>query len=369
MTYEELHDLSLVIDSHCDAPTFTMEGKDLNVRSRQGQFDFKRMEEGGVDAVFMAIYTPNGLEPAESVKRALKMISTVNDNVEKSEGEVAMATSVTDILKNKSRGIPSILLGMENADPIMHDLDLLRQFYRMGVRYVTLTHNGNNDVCDSAAAAPHWNGLSDFGKEVVREMNALGMMVDVSHVSDQTFYDVLEVSSKPVIASHSCCRALAESHRNMTDDMIKALAAKGGVIQINFYPPFLSKEYADAYAPLEKKYDEAKAALKAFKARDKEQRKLLKEKVDAALSDIEALKRPDYRRVVDHIDHVVKLVGVRYVGVGSDFDGIDVAPEGLEDVSKFQNITMELKNRGYSDADVSAILGGNFMRVMSEICG
>ena len=369
MTYEELHDLSLVIDSHCDAPTFTMEGKDLNVRSRQGQFDFKRMVEGGVDAVFMAIYTPNGLPPEESVKRALKMISTVNDNVEKSDGEVALAVSVNDILKNKSRGIPSILMGMENADPILQDLDLLRQFYRMGVRYVTLTHNGSNDVCDSAADAPRWNGLSDFGKDVVREMNALGMMVDVSHVSDQTFYDVLEVSTKPVIASHSCCRALAESHRNMTDEMIRALAAKGGVIQINFYPPFLSTEYARAYAPLEKRYDEAKAALKAFKARDKEQRKRLKDEVEAALKDIEALERPSYKRVVDHIDHVVGLVGVKHVGIGSDFDGIDVAPEGLEDVSRFPNITMELKNRGYSDADISAILGGNFLRVMSEICG
>ena len=209
--------------------------------------------------------------------------------------------------------------------PIGKSLDILRDFYAKGIRYMTLCHSANNEICDSCATAEkRWHGLSPFGREVVAEMNRLGMLVDVSHISDEAFYDVLECSTRPVVATHSCCRALASHPRNMTDDMIRALAAKGGVIQINFYPYFLIDGYE------------------------------------------EGQPAPSYKVVADHIDHVVKLVGIDHVGIGSDFDGIEVAPEGLEDASMMPTLFDELRRRGYSQEDLDKIASGNFFNAFSS---
>ena len=236
-----------------------------------------------------------------------------------------MASSAAQILSNRAQGRRSILLGMENGAPIQQSLPLLRLFHRLGVRYLTLTHNGDNAIADAAAEGRRWGGLSPFGREVVREMNRLGMLLDMAHVSDQTFYDCLELSSSPLVSTHSCCRALASHPRNLTDEMIRALARKGGVIQINFYPYFLSDRCDQAW--------------------------------------------PDVETVVDHIDHAVAVGGIEAVGIGTDFDGIEVTPKGLEDISCLGRVYDALARRGYSEDAVDKIAGGNFLRVLADVCG
>ena len=313
----------IVLDSHCDAPTMLADGADFGSYVEGGQVDYSRMQKGGVDASFFAIYTSNERSGESAALRALEMIAHLYDSLEENRDIVSLATTVDDIIKNKELGKISILLGMENGLPIQKDLSLLRLFYRMGVRYLTLTHNGDNEICDSAASPDgKWGGLSPFGIKVVSLMNQLGMMIDVSHISDAAFYDVIKYSSKPPIASHSCCRELCGHRRNMSDDMIRAIAQKGGVIQVNFYPPFLSDNYEN-------------------------------EEITSAT-------------VANHIDHIVSLVGIDYVGIGTDFDGIEMTPNDLKDVSQLPNLFEELRKRGYSEEDIEKISGANFLRVMRE---
>jgi membrane dipeptidase len=358
MSYKKLHDEAFVLDSHCDTPSRLMEGADLGKRLRKGHFDYIRMKEGGVDAVFFAIYTSGSLEPDAATRRALQLIAKVYDSVEQNSDRVAFAFNTNEALQNKKQGLSSIFLGMENGAPIQKDLSLLRLFYDMGIRYMTLSHSANNEICDSCAPTEKkWNGLSPFGKEVVREMNRLGMLIDVSHVSDDSFYDVLKYSRNPVVATHSCCRAITNHPRNLTDQMIKDLASEGGVMQINFHPPFLNAEYGKQFWPLVDVYDDA---LDKFKVNPNK----FREEFRMAEKNLNAIPRPSYKEVVDHIDHAVNLVGVRHVGIGSDFDGIEVTPEGLEGADKFSVITKELKQRGYKDDDVKQILGLNFLRLL-----
>lgn len=358
MNYKKLHESAFVLDSHCDSPLRLYDGIDMGKKNEQGHFDFIRMKEGGLNAAFFAIYTSNKLEPDAATRKALQLIARTYDAVEQNEDKVGVALSLEDALDLREKGLGAIFLGMENGLPIQKDLSLLRLFYDMGIRYMTLTHAGNNDICDSCAPKEKkWNGLSPFGKKVVKEMNRLGMIIDVSHISDESFYDVLKYSKKPVVATHSCCRAIAELPRNMTDQMIRDLASHGGVIQINFYPPFLNKDYADKFWPLCDAFEAAETLYKQNK-------KKYEAEYNEALANMMALERPSYKEVVDHIDHVVKLVGVDSVGLGSDFDGIEVTPVGLEGVDKLPVITEELLNRGYSESDIHKILGGNFMRVM-----
>ncbi len=353
----KIHKEAVVIDSHCDTPIRLLDGANINEFDPEGHVDFPRMKKGGVDASFFVLYTSNSMDPDAATRRALQMAARIYDTIEASQGKVKLARSAEDIIKNKKSGKLSVLIGMENGLPIQKDLSLLRIFYDLGVRYMTLTHAGNNEICDSCAPKEkRWNGLSPFGIEVVREMNRLGMLIDVSHISDASFYDVLKYSEAPVVATHSCCRAICDHPRNLTDKMIKDLAEKGGVIQINFYPPFLNKKYGDAFWPLCDKYEEA---LDKFK-KDPE----FKDEFEKAKADMFALERPSYTEVVDHIDHVVKLVGISHVGLGSDFDGIEVTPLSLEGVDKMEVITSELLKRGYTDSDIKAILGGNLMRIM-----
>lgn len=363
MKTTELHKKAFVLDSHCDTPLMLMEDLDLGKRQDIGHFDYIRMKEGGVDAIFFALYTSNALSPDESTRRALQLLARIYDSVDANPDKVRFAFSVDQALENRSQGVGSIFIGMENGSPIQSDLSLLRLFYRMGVRYMTLTHAGNNEICDSCAPeVKRWNGVSPFGVEVIKEMNRLGMIIDCSHISDAAFYDVLKYSKAPVVATHSCCRALASHPRNMTDQMIKELAAKGGVIQINFYPAFLDDDYANAFFPLDDAYEEASEKLKSDPKNEEYQKEF-----KAAYEAVFTLKRPSYKKLVDHIDHVVKLVGPKHVGLGSDFDGITIGPEGLEDVSKMGIVTEELKMRGYSDDEIVDIMGANFLRVMREV--
>ncbi|MBQ9888541.1 MAG: dipeptidase [Bacteroidales bacterium] len=324
-----------VLDSHCDTPSALLRGRDLRIDNPEGHLDFPKMKKGGVDAAFFALYTSNTLTGEAALERALRMLAAVQDCLEANKDLAAPAVSPAEAFENKAKGLISIFLGMENGSPIQDSLSLLRFFYRSGVRYMTLTHNGDNLICDSAAGSGRWGGLSPFGREVVREMNSLGMIVDLAHCSDKTFTDCLELSVAPIVSTHSSCRALASHRRNMADWMLKELAAQGGVCQINFYPVFLSDEFAAVHDD------------------------------NIPQSGTEVL--PSYRRVVDHIDHAVEVAGIDHVGVGSDFDGIEVAPSGLEDAGKMHVIFDEMRRRGYSEEDISKVAGGNFLRVFNDV--
>ncbi|MBR5857018.1 MAG: dipeptidase [Bacteroidales bacterium] len=363
MTAKELHEQAFVLDSHSDTPLAIIRNQDVSKRRKLGHIDFDRLKEGGVDGVFFAAYTSNSLAPDEATRRALQLIARTHKVCDENPKKVGLATTVREARELKAQGRTAIFIGLENGSPIQKDLTLLYLFYKMGVRYMTLTHAGNNEICDSCAPkVKRWNGVSPFGIEVIKEMNRLGMIIDVSHLSDESFYDCLKYSKAPIVATHSCCRALCNHPRNMTDQMIKDLAAAGGVIQINFYSSFIDPNYSKVAGDLCDAYDEA---LIDYQLHPRCKRR--KAAYEKAREELFAVPRPSYKLLVDHIEHVIKLVGVRHVGLGSDFDGIESAPDGLEDASKFGVITEELKARGYSDDDIKLILGENFLRVFNEV--
>ena len=356
-----------ILDSHCDTPSEIIRGRDLSGGNDFGHVDFPKLKQGEVDGVFFALYLPAKLDsdPDLALQYAQKLLFATKNAVSKLSENLIFATNCASAHKNKADGKVSIFLGLENGAPLSPKNDwkkILHDFYDEGVRYVTLCHTGNNEICDSCAqAVPRWNGLSPFGREVVAEMNKLGMLVDVSHISDAAFYDVLECSTKPVVATHSCCRALADHPRNMTDDMIRALAAKGGVIQINFYPVFLDSKFAKELNDSE--LMERGEVVETEYIKDPynlENRKAWGE----VLRQLDQMERPSYKLIANHIDHVVSLVGVDHVGVGSDYDGIAVTPEGMEDISMMPKLFAELRARGYSESDLEKIASGNFFRIL-----
>jgi membrane dipeptidase len=358
---------AIVIDTHDDTPQrMLFEQFDLGPRDKDGDIDIPRMREGRLDAIFFSIWTPGTVPPAEASRRAFHQIELVREQVKKYPRDLMLATTAADIRSARAQGKIAALMGMEGGHMINNDLGLLQKYAGLGVRYLTLTHSVNGDWADSSTDKPAHNGLTPFGRQVVQELNRLGVMVDISHVSDKTFYDALEVTRAPVIASHSSCRALCNVPRDMTDDMIRALAKNGGVIQINFNDGFLSQEYADAskkaaadLKPLEDALAKECGENEACTIRGWQR---LSEQLTAAGK----LPPVSWQRIVDHMDHVVKLVGPDHVGLGSDFDGA-VMPQGMEDVSHLGRITEELLRRGYSDRDIVKILGGNTLRVMEQV--
>jgi len=361
----KLHRQAIVVDTHIDTPQrFLDEDFDLTPRDPKGHIDLPRMKEGGLDAGFMSIYVDmRRHQGLEATRRALQLIDSVNQQVARHPDQLVLATSAADVRRAHKQKKIALLMGMEGGTPIADDLRLLRLFYQLGVRYMTLTHGLANNWADSSTDEPKHNGLTDFGKEVVREMNRLGMLVDISHVSDKAFYDALEISQAPMIASHSSCRALCKHPRNMTDEMIKALAAKGGVIQINYHIGFLDQTYADAY---EKIAPELRARMRALAEQYKDDDHALSEAREALFKDYQAqLPKVSWERVVEHVDHAVRLVGPDHVGLGSDFDGATM-PEGLNDVSYLPRLTQALLDRGYREKDIKKILGGNTLRVLEE---
>jgi membrane dipeptidase len=360
---------AILIDTHNDIPSFTVDGADIG-NSPKTYTDIKRLHEGGVGAVFFSVYVASTyVEGNHSANRALRMIDTVyNDIIDRYPNTFMLATSARDIERAHKQHKIAALMGLEGGHAIEDSPRLLRDYYRLGVRYMTLTHTNTNDWADSSGdmkdtSVQHHNGLTPHGKDIIREMNRLGMMVDISHVADKTFYDALEVSRAPLIASHSDCRAISNVPRNMTDDMIAALAKKGGVIQLSFYCPFVSQKSADADAnsPLAPKMAEIRKQYKNDPARLQKELDALEEQqkqyqVRATLDD-----------VVANIDHVRKIAGIDAIGIGTDFDGIECAPTGLDDVSKFPNLTRALLARGYSPADIKKIYGGNTLRLMRAV--
>ena len=361
----KLHRQAIVVDTHIDTPQRLLdEDFDLAARDPKGHIDILRMKEGGLDAGFMSIYVDMRRQQGlEATRRALQLIDTVYQQAARHPDQLVLATTAADVRRAHKQKKIALLMGMEGGTPIADDLRLLRVFYQLGVRYMTLTHGLANNWVDSSTDEPKHNGLSDFGKEVVREMNRLGMLVDISHVSDKAFYDALEISQAPMIASHSSCRALCKHPRNMTDEMIKALAAKGGVIQINYHIGFLDQTYADAY---EKIAPELRVRMRALAEQYKDDDRALSEAREALFKEYQAqLPKVSWERVVEHIDHAVKLVGPDHVGLGSDFDGATM-PEGLNDASYLPRLTQALLDRGYKEADIKKILGGNTLRVLEE---
>ena len=363
----KLHLSSIVVDTHDDTTQRLLDGDfDLLPRNGSGSIDIPRMKEGGLAAIFFSIWIPSKINGSEAVKHALDQIDAVREQVRRHPTETTLATTAAEIREARKNGKIAALMGVEGGHMIASDLGVLRSYAALGVRYMTLTHSGNDEWADSSTDKAVHNGLTDFGKNVVREMNRLGVMVDISHVSDKTFYDALDVSRAPLIASHSSCRAICDAPRNMTDQMIKDLAAKGGVIQINYHVGFLSQEFRDA----EKADPEINKAISAEvqkRCGEKEGCQLIEgDKITREYVEKGKLPRVDWTKIIEHIDHAVKVGGVDHVGLGSDFDGANM-PYGMEDASKLPKITEALLRKGYSEGDVKKILGENTLRVMTEV--
>jgi len=363
----KLHFSSIVVDTHDDTTQRFLDGKfDLGVRSDTGSIDIPRMKEGGLGAIFFSIWIPSKVTGPEAVNRALTQIDAVREQVRKHPNDLVLATTAAEVREARKQGKIAALMGVEGGHMINSNLGVLRSYAALGVRYMTLTHSGNDEWADSSTDKPAHNGLTDFGKDVVREMNRLGVMVDISHVSDKTFYDALETSKAPLIASHSSCRAICDAARNMTDQMIKDLAAKGGVIQINYHIGFLSQEFRDAEKAKPELEKEIQAEINK-RCGDNEGCQLVEgDRVVREYVVAGKLPRVDYTKIIEHIDHAVKLVGAEHVGLGSDFDGA-MMPFGMEDATKLPQITEALLQKGYSEGDVKKILGENTLRVMTEV--
>ena len=352
-----------ILDSHCDTPSQILRLRDLSVDNEYAHVDFPKLKRGGVDGAFFALYVPASFDDdsQRAYEYAMRLLDGVNETLAANSECAALTVNEDEAMRHKRDGLFSVFIGLENASPI-DSIERLKELYDKGVRYITLCHSANNAICDSCAPKmKKWGGLSPLGKELVAEMNRLGMLIDVSHVSDDTFYDVLKYSTEPVVATHSCCRALCNHPRNMTDDMIKALAAAGGVVQVNFYPLFLDGEFAEILNEsgicergelIEKEFIADPGNPEKRTAWNKIQAELL------------SLRRPSYKMIADHIDHVVSLVGIDHVGIGSDFDGIEVTPDGMEDASMMPKLFDELRTRGYSESDLEKIASGNFFRLL-----
>ena len=362
----ELHRKAILVDGHNDVTGYMVdEDYDLGTPS-VGKYhtDIARLKQGGVTGQFFSIYVDRKYATeGGSARRALDMIDHVYRAAERHPDRLTMGFSVADIRRAEREGKVAALMGIEGGHAIENSLMALRDFYRLGVRYMTLTHNNTNDWADACCDTARHNGLSDFGKEVVREMNRLGMFVDVSHVSDKTMADVLDTTRAPVIASHSSARALSNHRRNIPDDLLRRIAKNGGVVMINFYPVFLDER---ARVASNERNEKLKPQLDALDARFKNDPKRLEAERDKLLATMPLPPTP-LSVLIDHIDHVARVAGVDHVGLGSDFDGVPYLPVGMEDVAQLPNITYELLRRGYGEGDVRKILGGNLLRAFAEV--
>ena len=366
---KKLHFSCIVVDTHNDTTQRLLDDKfDLAVRHSDGSIDIPRMREGNLSAIFFSIWMSGKITGPEAVERAEAQLKAVHEQVHRNPKDLVLATTASEVRDARREGKIAVLIGVEGGHMINHNLDVLRSFANSGVRYMTLTHSVNVEWADSSTDKAAHNGLTDFGKDVVREMNRLGVIVDISHVSDKTFYDALEVSKAPLFASHSSCRAICDAPRNMTDQMMRDLAAKGGVVQINYHVGFLSQEFRDA----EKKDPKINEAI-ALQVRQRcggdgnEGCMLIEgDRVTREFVDQGKLPRVVYSKIIEHIDHAVKVAGIDHVGLGSDFDGANM-PYGMEDATMLPKITEALLQKGYCEGDVRKILGENTLRVMTDV--
>jgi membrane dipeptidase len=352
---EEMAQNFLIIDTHIDLPFQLNKGLyDVSERSTKGHFDYARSIEGGLNSAFMSIYIPARYEEGGAKEHAEKLISIVENLEAENPGKFKVVTSSKEVQEHFGKNIITLPMGMENGSPIEGDLKNLEYFYNKGIRYITLCHTKNNHICDSSGEEEKkWNGLSPFGEEVINEMNRLGIMIDVSHVSDSTFYDVIRLSKVPVIASHSGCRVFTPGfERNMSDEMIKLLGENGGVMQVYFGTYMLNDD-------IRKAVEERRKKLKVF----------LEENENSTVDEFNSLYPLDkgsVKDIADHIDHVVNIAGIDHIGLGSDFDGLEVLPDDLKDASMIPNLMHELLQRGYTEEDIEKICSKNLLRVWKQ---
>ncbi|WP_420147786.1 dipeptidase [Spirosoma sp.] len=379
----KIHEKAFTIDTHADTPMLLSRGnfdvtKDNDPRTTNSKVDYPRMRKGGLDAIFWAVYlgqgprTPEGHETAK--KKAMSIFDAIDGTLKKTASEAALATTPEEAYQISKTGKRVIFIGVENGYPMGHDVTLLKQFYDKGARYMTLCHSSNNDICDSSTdpKGAEYQGLSPLGEQVVAEMNRLGMMIDVSHVSDSTFYDVVRLSKVPIIASHSGAKAICDHPRNLTDDMLRALAKNGGVVQLN-----LLSDYVKTIPPSPEREAAQKSMMEKWGVKDRrsmmgamsklseeDQKKLRDEFME--INKKYPVQLATVKDAVDHIDHIVKLIGIDHVGMGADFDGGGALADCF-DVSQYENFTVEFLRRGYSKKDIEKIWGGNFFRVMKAV--
>jgi membrane dipeptidase len=370
--WQAIHDSALIIDTHADTPgRFVDENFDLAQDAGKGHLDFTKIKNGNLGAEFFSIWVNPKDYKGKEIQRALDMIDSVYEQARRHPDKMMMAFSTQDILAAHRQHKLAALMGVEGGHAIQGDMRVLRDYYRLGVRYMTLTWSNTNELGDSSGDLDnkdikHYNGITPFGRQVVHEMNRMGMMVDISHVADRTFFQALVSSRAPVIASHSSSRALTNVPRNMTDDMLVALARNGGVAQVNFYCGFVSQKWADGMKKLAAEKDPDYEKLQSlFMAERTPQMQQQLYEAEAVVE--KKVPRPPLSDLIDHIDHMVKIAGVDHVGLGSDFDGIDCSPQGIDSAADLPKITQALVQRGYKAADMQKILGGNVMRVFAEV--
>jgi membrane dipeptidase len=374
-----IHAEAIVLDTHIDTTQRLMqpgwnffERHEPNARGQRGpgargnHVDYPRMREGGLDGLFFSIYMAGSVTGPVAVKRSLEQIDAVRRLAETRPDAMVLATTAAEIRAAHQAGKIAALMGMEGGHMIDESLPVLRDYARLGVRYLTLTHSLNTTWADSSGDKPVHNGLTAFGRDVVRELNRLGVMVDVSHIADKTFEDALATSRAPLLASHSSCRALTGHVRNMTDAMIKALAEKGGVIQINYLNSYIDEPLRLAEEARRPQVDAIRKAMAEKYPGPENAEKRMMETIAAVGALQPPLPVAQWERIVDHIDHAVKIAGVDHVGLGSDFDGASM-PEGMEDVTRLPKITEELLRRGYTEPQIKGILGENLLRLMEKV--
>ncbi len=367
-----VHDSALVIDTHADTPQrFVDENWDFTDPLNGGMLNYNSAQKGNLAAEFFAIWAEPTQWKGRYAHRTLSLIDGVLEQARKHPDKIQMCYSADEILAARRQGKFAALMGIEGGHSIENNLGLLRDYYRLGVRYMTLTWSNTNEWADSSGdlnnpAVHHHNGLTPFGKQVVQEMNRLGMMVDVSHVSDKTFWDTLETSHAPIIASHSSARALTQAPRNLTDDMFRAMSKNDGVVMVNFYPAFIDENWRTAWneqRPEPQKVHETIAA--PYKAKGEAVPFAVSDKVDREFA--AKIGRAPFTSLIDHFDHVIKVAGIDHVGIGTDFDGMPVLPETIDSAADLPKITQALMARGYTAADMNKLLGGNLLRVFRAV--
>ena len=370
-----IHDSAIVVDTHADTPQrFLDEGFDIGSTdpNDKGHISLDKARRGNLGAEFFSIWVEPETNQGHFAKHTFDLIDSVYEQAARHPDRMMMAFSTADIERAQREHKLAAYMGIEGGHSIENDIHLLRDYYRLGVRYMTLSWSNTNEWADSSGdiddpKVQHHNGLTDFGKQVVLEMNRLGMMVDISHVADKTFWDAIATTKAPVIASHSSARALTTAPRNMTDDMLKAVAKNGGVVQVNFYNGFIDENFRKAMEAQKKDADAARQKyLDDMKAAGKEVNYIELDRIEREW--LAKIPRPPLSALIDHIDHIAKVAGVDHVGLGSDFDGVSGAtPQGMDSAADLPKITQALLDRGYSTIDIKKILGGNLLRVLGQV--
>jgi membrane dipeptidase len=369
----QVHASAIVIDTHADTPQrFVDEHWNFTDPRNGGMLDYESAKQGSLNAQFFSIWVdPNQYAANASARRTLELIDGTLEQVRKAPGKLQLCLSSDDIIATHAEGKFAVLMGIEGGHSIEDSLALLRDYYRLGVRYMTLTWSNTNNWADSSGdiddpAIPHHNGLTPFGKQVVQEMNRLGMMVDISHASDKTFWDTIATTRVPIIASHSSARALTHAGRNLTDEMLVAMKKNNGVVMVNFFPAFIDEQWRQAWNAQKPERQKAQDALEAeYKAKGLPVPYTASDKIDREFA--ARIGRAPFNSLIAHFDHVIKVVGIDYIGIGTDFDGIPVAPEGIDSAADLPKITVALMARGYTAEDMKKLLGGNLLRVFRDV--